>query len=62
MTSEQCFEEFYFDGVMQYCLPYNMKILLSHIKRDEVLGMELSIVILQTQGQLMQIPSQYLGY
>ena len=32
MTPERRFTEICLDGVMRYCLPYNMKILISQVK------------------------------
>ena len=32
MTPERRFAEICLDGVMKYCLPYNMKILISQVK------------------------------
>ena len=61
MIRESYFPELCLDGVMQYCLPYNMKTLISQVKR-QIPGNGLFIVILQTQGQLMQIPSSHPGY
>ena len=34
ITSEQCFVKFYSVGVMQYCLLYNKKIMISQLKQQ----------------------------
>ena len=62
MTTARHFARICLGGVMQCCIPYNMKLLISQVKRHRPRNEFAHCAIVLTQGYLTQIPSSYPGY
>ena len=63
MMPEECFAELCLDGVMQYCLPYNMKNWVSQLKRRS-LGNGVAHCVITNKGPAHANPairSRYLS-
>ena len=62
LTPERHFVELYLDGVLQYCLLHNMKVLIFQVKRQSLGNGVAHSAIVLTQSRLMQILSSHPGY
>ena len=61
MASKWRFPDLCVDGVMRYCLPYNMKILTAKVKQQSPQN-RVALCAIPNTGRLMQIPSSHSGY